>query len=239
MTNRKKIAVIGCGTCIMLGLGLAVAAFFVIKSIDEAVSECLSEDALAEGIIDSFAEFNKEKQPWIECEVSHPGNDASITFLQRTIHPFLAEYEYKVRFGVGQDAVERWLPLNCGGRTVMNVYWYPVSNGSGACIRLQNHWGEYLLDLAKKKTYRILRYKGRVFAGEIGDGGSDYSMGTSTSAGRKSEIRVFVGKNSAADITHTLMGSRQGDYFGRIDGRDAPLRFVKKSEAPEVQIKMD
>ncbi len=180
--------------------------------------------------------FDETKQPWVSCAIAHPGGNPPIAFLQRRIHPFLAEYEYKLRTGEGTIAVERVLPVNVGGRTKMNAYWYPSTDGFGPCIRLQDHWGQYLLRLDDLKTYRLLRYRDRTYIGEITDSSASYSMGLRGQVGGEPFVRV--GDNEALDVTDRAIALGPGEYLGRIDGSKYRLRFVTAHEASEERIDM-
>ena len=225
MKKWKKITLIGCSTCLVLAvLGSIVGLLFLRHA--------------AKSFVASTESFDESQEPWTECCVPHPGDIPALMFMQKSIHPFLAEYEYKVRFGDETNPIERWLPLNCGGRTRMNAYWYPADEMNGPCIRLQDHWGEYLLRLKEAKTYLILRYKGRILAGEISESSPASSMGARDHAGGKAEIYASVGDNTAIDITDTVVGRESGRYFGRIDGREYPVRFIPVSESPEIEIEM-
>jgi hypothetical protein len=225
MKNWPAVILVGCGTCVVLCLGVGTGGVLLLRHIGKELTARVEN-------------FDQSQQPWIECSVPHPGGTPALTFMEKSIHPFLAEYEYRVRFGTGSDAVERWLPLNCGGRTRMNAYWYEPSEQSGPCIRLQDHWGEYLLRLDEQKTYLILRYEGHVLAGEISESSPGYSVSQRGAADGEPEIHASVGGNEAVDITDTAVGRGPGRYFGRIDGQSHPIRFIPASESPEIKIEM-
>ena len=129
------------------------------------------------------------------------------------------------------------LPVNTGGRTRINAYWYPSDPTLGPCILLQdNRHGEYLLRLQERKTYLIIRYRGRVFAGEIYDKSIGSSCREAKSSDGENEISVSVGDRPAMDITDTAVGKEPGSYFGRIDEERFPLRFLPAAEVPEEKI---
>lgn len=167
-----------------------------------------------------------------ECIVPYPTSSSGVTFVQKHIHPFLAEYEYKIRFESGANLVERWLPRNIGGRTLMNVYWYPEEGHLGPYLRLEDYWGEYLSALSERKTYLIVRDEDRVYAGEI------TTKERSLSIESFPEVRVRIGpdRKIAEDITDSPIGRGSGEYLGRIDGRTQSLRFVPVFESPEEKI---
>ena len=113
MKKWQKIAIIGCGTCLVLAICAGIGGFLLLRHLGKA-------------FMAGVENFDESKRPWTECSVPHPGSTPPLTFMQKSVHPFLAEYEYKVRFGIGTNAAERWLPLNCGGRTLINAYLYPA-----------------------------------------------------------------------------------------------------------------
>lgn len=167
------------------------------------------------------------KLTWCECSLEYPGKQAPLNFLQKSLgHPFLAEYEYKIRFGTGKEAVECWLPVNTGGRTLMHAYWYPADARFGPCIRLQDQGRnrDCLVSLQEKKTYLILRDNARICAGEISESNPGWG-----SAGGAPPCFLAVGRNNAFDIAETSVAKEPGQYIGSIDGRSSPLRFVPAS----------
>jgi len=97
-----------------------------------------------------FEDFNKNEQPWVECLIRLPDGSGQVVFMRRHAHPFLAEYDRKIRFETDSlKNVVQPLPMNTGGRTRINVYWYPESDSNGAFIRLRDRYGSYYLDLQR------------------------------------------------------------------------------------------
>jgi hypothetical protein len=47
---------------------------------------------------------------------------------------------------------------------------YPANQQGGPWVRFQDQEGEYLVSIKEHKVSRVLRYKGRVFAGELSGG---------------------------------------------------------------------
>jgi hypothetical protein len=97
-----------------------------------------------------FEDFDESKQPWVECAIPLPGDLGRIVFMRRHIHPFLAEYDRKIRFETRSFSnMVKPLGLNCGGRTKINVYLYPAGNDKGPFVGLRDHLGAYYLDLQR------------------------------------------------------------------------------------------
>ncbi|MBN1394893.1 MAG: hypothetical protein JW959_07710 [Pirellulales bacterium] len=161
-----------------------------------------------------------------ELPLPHPGVEPAITLLRRSTFQPQADHEYQVRIGDGEHAVYRWLPLENGANVKMKAYWYPPGDGHGPCIRFRDYYTEHLIDLDKRKTYLLIRYAGRVFAGEISESDPGYLTSTARGPDGEEKIRVYVGGNEAANITHTALASSPGAYFGGIEIRPSSLKFI-------------
>ncbi len=169
-------------------------------------------------------------KPWHSCRIETPDGKSSLVFMQRPGHQFLAEYSYKLRFEGSGSPVERPLPYNCGGRTMMSLYWHAASNEGGPWVRFEDRWGEYLADLGSKRTFKIVRCKERVFLGEILKSLSETDS-VDFGGGR---VIVEVDGREALEITGSPLAGT-GSFFGRIDGQSKPLKFIpasKPAEAP-------
>jgi hypothetical protein len=191
---------------------------------------------LASGFFSDVEDFDHAKQPWKTCEVPHPAGEPPVEFRQRVIHPYFAEYEYAVRIGEGEHAVDRSLPTNVGGRTKMNLYWYPEEEGIGPLIRFQDHWGESVLRLDEMKTYHLIRHAGRTFLGFISHGGEGYDIITPILTHGDGEMEVTSGGVDALDVTDHAIARSKGEYLGRIDDEDLELRFKPVAMSPETRI---
>ncbi len=96
---------------------------------------------------DSFDDFDVNEQPWVECPLVLPDKSYRIVFFRRHIHPFLAEYDRKIRCEIDNNVIVKPLPTNTGGRTKINIYYYAAANGLGPFIRLRDQYGNYRFDL--------------------------------------------------------------------------------------------
>jgi hypothetical protein len=105
------------------------------------------------------------------------------------------------------------LPYNVGGKIEVEFFWLESSSDGRPYVRLQDHWGEYLVDLKNKKTYQVILTNGRSFAGEVTGGNPD--DGGHGIMGAGSEMRVSVGKSRAKEITG-LPVAKPGRRLGRI-----------------------
>lgn len=107
-------------------------------------------------IILCFAGFNDKTQLWVNTPLD--GVPGKIVFQQKSIHPFLAEYDYRVtvRLEDGKE-ITSYLPVNAGGKTKINVYETPRLPGIAPagilfCERYIPSW----LNTETGKTYEII-----------------------------------------------------------------------------------
>jgi hypothetical protein len=116
---------------------------------------------------------------------------------------------------------------------LVNAYWYPADRQGGPWIRLQDEEGEHLVDIRKQKVFRVLRYKGHVFSGELS--GDQEGTAMLESGGK---ILVSIGRREAREITGLPIADSPGTYTGRIEGNYYRLRFVAPTESPEKKIRV-
>lgn len=208
-----------------LGVGLVVLALVI----------CLGHLAV-KSLYGPVEGFDEESQPWSECAVQLPNESGRVVLLRRCLHPLFAEYDRQIRFEVGDDPnTVCWLPTNCGGRTCINVYWYPANRAEGPYVKLRDSWGVYVLDLQRKTASILREHNGVRYIGEIppqSDG--SVSSGWSKADGRK-DWTYTVGKNEGRKL-NGLLAEAKGLYLGRLDSRTGALRFVPADEAPEEEI---
>ena len=133
MTKKEKV-MFGIGILAFLLISGGVTAFLVFR---EAGGE----------IWKGFDDFDENAQPWTECPIDLPDKAGRIVFLRHHNHPFLAEYDRKIRYEVGTHVVMKLLPPNTGGKTRINVYYYAAKDGQGAFVRLRDQYGNYRFDL--------------------------------------------------------------------------------------------
>ena len=93
--------------------------------------------------------FDRKSEPW--STISLPAvQNCEIAFEQRSSHPFLAEYDYRIRLGKGRDKAYFWLWPNTGGRTFVNVY--RVADDK---LLLKDKNAAYLVDITRKQVYLV------------------------------------------------------------------------------------
>ncbi len=219
MKKVLRIFFTGVIICIVVVLLFAVVAFYLNPSLGESIKPHIKS-------------AYRSMPLQISCTIPIPPEHGMLVFLRHGIHPSLTTYEYKLKFTKGSTTVERSLPSDSRSLTLVNTYWYPANQQGGPWVRLQHHEGEYLVDMKEHKVSRVLRYKGRVFAGEL-SGGQD-GIAIVESGGK---ILISVGRRDAYEITGTPLSDSTGTYIGRIEGNYYRLRFITPSQSPEQKIR--
>ena len=93
--------------------------------------------------------FDRKSEPW--STISLPAvQNCEVAFEQRSSHPFLAEYDYRIRLGKGRDKAYFWLWPNTGGRTFVNVY--RVADDK---LLLKDKAAAYVVDVTRKQVYLV------------------------------------------------------------------------------------
>jgi len=215
-----RIALVGFIICIVVVLLFAVVAFYLNPSLGESIKPYIKS-------------AYRSMPLRVSCSIPIPPEYGTLVYLRHGIHPSLTLYEYKLKFIKGSTTVERPLPSNSRSLILVNTYWYPANQKGGPWVRFHDREGEYLIDIKQQKVSRVLRYKGRVFAGELSGG----QMGTAiVESGGK--ILVSVGRRDAYEITGLSTGDSSGTYIGRIEGNYYRLRFITPSQSPEQKIRV-
>lgn len=93
-----------------------------------------------------FAEYvdnwKQNDEAWQELEVKFDTSNIVIWYQQQSAHPFLVEYNRRIKFQHNNKQSElHKMSLNPGGRTEIKIYGEPNS------IILEDIWGLYILDL--------------------------------------------------------------------------------------------
>ncbi|MBQ9336197.1 MAG: hypothetical protein IJS14_02725 [Lentisphaeria bacterium] len=108
-----------------------------------------------------------------------------LAFQERSIHPFLAEYEYRFRFR--KDGAETFqnLWVNTGGRTFFNVF--RLKDGR---LFFSDKLNDYIVDVKTRKVWLVLEDGREYYAGSLPSEGFDspgYGFGKE---GGKFQIRI-------------------------------------------------
>ena len=167
-------------------LSIGIVVFVLISCVIVGI---LRPGETGDNFFESFDDFDVNEQPWTECPLALPDKSCRIVFLRRHRHPFLAEYDRKIRCEVADRVTVKSLPTNSGGKTKINVYYYAAHKDLGPFIRLRDRYGNYRFDLG----------------------------------------------NGVEEIA-AIPESVEGEYMGRLDGSQGPLRFISVQESPEERI---
>ncbi len=91
--------------------------------------------------------YDKEKNAWRAVCLPQL-QDCRVAFEQRRAHPFLAEYDYRIRLCHGKEEAYFQLWPNTGGRTFVNVY--QVADDK---LLLREKYASYLVDAVQGQVY--------------------------------------------------------------------------------------
>ena len=103
------------------------------------------------------------KGDWRTAWLPREGN-TGIAFQEQPIHPFLAEYNYRLRFSRDGELSYQLLLTNTGGRTKFNVY--RLKDGR---LMFRDKMWDYLVDVQgpECRVFRLERFEDRLYAARI------------------------------------------------------------------------
>ena len=146
---------------------------------------------------------------------------AGLAFEERQIHPFLAEYEYRIRFSRNGEPAYRPLMVNTGGRTRINLY--RLRDGR---LLFSDKDGDYIVEAGTGEVLYLFRSKGELYAVSF-PAAPFNSWGWGEENGRMI-FRHNGKKTEAFPIDGVLKGKT---YYGCITDD-----FYAASEHPELKI---
>ena len=151
-------------------------------------------------------------------------SEPPLVFEESAIHPFLAEYDYRIRFGNGGDAPTAPLMTNTGGRTYFNIYRLRDRR-----FYLTDKDFDYLVDPASQKVSYLSALEGRVYAAPL----PNWKITSWSGAFRRGDNKVVLHFNDltveAQDVNTVFEGMV---YHGCI----ARGRFIPAAEHSETPI---
>ena len=142
-----------------------------------------------------------------------------LAFQERSIHPFLAEYDYRFRFRKNGQETFQDLWINTGGRTYFNVF--RLKNGR---LLFSDKNNDYIVEVKSQKVYMLEKIDDVYYAGLLPEGKFD-SFGFSQ--GQESgKVHLHIGKHfiDAEPVTDQLADPK---YIGCIT-----TGFFSASEKP-------
>lgn len=114
---------------------------FVLNAIVVLIVSCIYEAGT------NFMFQNNSPRNW-EAIYLPRQSDTAIAFEQRASHPFLAEYDYRLRLRHDKETKYFMLWPNTGGRTFINAYQFPDGR-----LLLKNKDAHYLVDPANMQVF--------------------------------------------------------------------------------------
>lgn len=195
--------------------GPSILLFFLLLPTVFIADMILSFVVCVFGFADS-----DHKGDWRISWLPREGN-TGIAFQAQPIHPFLAEYNYRICFSRDGEKTYRYLLTNTGGRTIF--YLYRLKDGR---LYFRYKDCDYLVD-AQGPECRVLRlepFEDRLYAAQV----PNVEIDTWSGPFRKNdEIVMEMGGQTvpAEDVTGILDGMT---YYGRIWDRFYPAE--KKTE---------
>ena len=156
--------------------------------------------------------------PWRTYPVAEE-NGVALAFQERSIHPFLAEYDYRLRFRKAGKNTYRDLWCNTGGQTHVNVF--RLSDGR---FVFSDKDEDCLADLGTRRVFVLRRHDGKFYAGLLPEGPFDHPASVVTSGGRPV---LHTGRREL--VTHVVpeLSMDRKNYFGHIS-----YGFFLPSEKP-------
>ena len=161
--------------------------------------------------------------PWRTYPVAEE-NGVALAFQERSIHPFLAEYDYRLRFRKAGKDTYRDLWCNTGGRTCVNVF--RLADGR---FVFSDKDEDCLADLKSQRVFVLRRFENKFYAGLLPGGRFERSAGVGTSDGRPV---IRAGRRELETHVVPEVPPDRKNYFGRIS-----YGFFPASEKPYQPVK--
>ena len=168
---------------------------------------------------------NDYKGEWRTAWLPKEGNTA-IAFQEQPIHPFLAEYNYRLLFSRDGEQTYQLLLTNTGGSTYFNVYRLK----DGRLLFCDKEW-DYLVDVQgpECRVFRVDSLEDRLYAARIPN--EKIGSWSIVPIREDDQIVMRMGDHTvpAEDVTGILDGMT---YYGCIQDR-----FYPADQKPEQTIK--
>ena len=165
------------------------------------------------------------KGEWRTAWLPKEGNTA-IAFQEQPIHPFLAEYNYRLRFSRDGEQTYQLLLTNTGGSTYFNVYRLK----DGRLLFCDKEW-DYLVDVQgpECRVFRVDSLEDKLYAARIPN--EKIGSWSIVPIRENDQIVMRMGDHTvpAEDVTGILDGMT---YYGCIQDR-----FYPADQKPEQPIK--
>ena len=138
-----------------------------------------------------------------------------LAFQERSIHPFLAEYDYRFRFRKNGQEMFQDLWLNTGGRTYFNVF--RLKNGD---LLFSDKNNDYIVEVKSQKVFMVLKGKDRLYAALLPEETFDsYGLEESGEKNDKVFLRINEHRVEAHPVSVQLKDPK---YIGCITNQFYP-----------------
>ncbi len=124
--------------------------------------------------------------PWRTYKIVHE-HGTELAFQERSIHPFLAEYDYRFRFRKNGQETFQDLWINTGGRTYFNVF--RLKNGN---LLFSDKNNDYIVEVKSQKVFMLKKSDGLFYAALMPPGQFDSGSGVIREKGR---YYIEIGKH--------------------------------------------
>ena len=173
-------------------------------------------------LVSTFAGIENYRSEWRNRWLPAEG-DTKIVFQEQSIHPFLAEYDYRLRFSRNGEHTYKLLFTNPGGNTYFNLYRLK----DGRLLFRDKDW-DYLVDPVAQEVFVVKKSEGKLYAVKVPNEKADWWAGPTRKNGK---VVMEIGNHTlpAQDVTGLLDGMT---YYGCIT-----TRFRSAAQEPERAIR--
>ena len=181
---------------------------------------------LAATLISCAGDFMQDdyEGEWVSIWLPREGN-TGIAFQEQSIHPFLAEYNYRLCFSRDGERSYQLLLTNTGGRTLFNVY--RLKDGQ---LLFRDKMWDYLVDVLgpECRVLRVEPFEDKLYAAQIPN--ELFKSWSFVPERKDGGIVMEMGDHTvpAEDVTGILDGMT---YYGCIEDR-----FYPAEQKPEQKI---
>ena len=171
-----------------------------------------------------FADSEHYHGEWFATAIPLPGESKTkLSLEQRSIHPFLAEYDYQLVFERDGRKTAQRLLTNTGGRTLFNLY--TLIDGR---LYLESKENRCIADPEEQTVLGVQMFNGQPYASELPN-----ETVKSFSGIQGKDGKTYVEYNNRKYEAHLINGAFDGrKYYGTIRSR----KFYSAAEKPETKL---
>ena len=168
--------------------------------------------------VSTMAGAENYRSGWRDRRLPAEG-DTKIVFQEQSIHPFLAEFDYRIRFSRGGEHTYKLLFTNTGGNTYFNLYRLK----DGRLLFRDKDW-DYLVDAGVREVFVLKKFERKLYAVKVPDEKVGWWAGP---VREKGKVVMEIGGHTfpAEEVTGLLDGMT---YYGCIS-----TRFRSAAQEPE------